>query len=65
MHGYETCLRWTVCSVCLDGCAARRVEQVVETGQPVAEHQTDREGKGGPCPVLWLHSGPSLPKLHT
>ncbi|XP_056244939.1 semaphorin-5B isoform X2 [Seriola aureovittata] len=28
---------------CDDGCAARR-EQVVETEQPVAEHQTDREG---------------------
>lgn len=36
-----------MCFVCLDGCAARR-EQMVETEQPVGEHQTDRKGERGP-----------------
>lgn len=35
-----------MCFVCLDGCAARR-EQMVETEQPVIEHQNDRKGKRG------------------
>lgn len=35
-----------MCFVCLVGCAARK-EQMVETEQPVSEHQTVRKGKRG------------------